>query len=162
MAVLALVLFAAACDVKQPTTIPPQLIGSWSLDSATTARGSTRSYSDSTSLDSEYYTFMADSSYHHEIWNYDWGMPYKGRFFVYNNPERNAMTIVCDPGIALRESDTVRGTQVLFDVIEIGDSSMVTVDASEMIEVDSATSRAFNCHRYWSRIDCSQVPGGCD
>lgn len=160
MGVLALVLFITSCNKKQPPAMSSKLIGCWTLDSATTIRGQIRSYREPTSVNSEYYTFLPDSSYHHMLWNYDWGMPYEGKFFVYSNPDRNAMTIVCDPGLALREADTVRATQVLFDVIMIGDSSMVTVDASEMIEVDSATMRAFNRHSYWSRIDCNELPGG--
>ncbi|WP_162054535.1 hypothetical protein [Pontibacter pamirensis] len=119
------------CDTPNKEILKTQniLIGTWELDSVSTVRIGIQKSGNQT----EIIRFINKEDFDFKWWQGDVGGEYEGKYFVHFNPKRGLKTVVLIPDTTTIEQGTLRRKYNVFDILELEDERLVTLEESEFI-----------------------------
>lgn len=137
----------AACKSIKSDSVSEKLIGTWVLDSVSTYKN--EYYKATTTLK---FTFKNESEYMSEWQDYDIGNKTEGKYIVIAVPKRSLATVLFISNIQMQGRDTVRIDIPNFDIVDLNEQRLQTIEQTKFLPKKDESSIIFNKHCIYKRV----------
>lgn len=132
--------FIDSCTINKSNLNVKDLIGTWTLDSASYPNGKLYKNEDY----SRTLIFKNKTDYSYEWWNDDVGNTYTGKYFILDNPKRGLKTLTFIPDIQIYGNDTIRIEYMNLDIVSLKRQKLIMVDETKWIDRDPLSRLPYN------------------